>query len=563
MIRVADYIAKFLVDNGVTDIFVLTGNAAMYLNDGIVNQKKLKYWCGRHETSAVLMAEGYARLKQSLGAVCVTNGPGSMNAVSGLAEAWVDSAPIIVISGQVPKSHTSYNAKVKGLRSFGSAELNIVPVVESITKYADMVDDPESIRYHLEKAVYHATHGRPGPVWLDIPMDVQSAMINPEKLKGYTPEKEGEIGENMDEKVEAVAKLLLNSKKPILAVGNGVRQSGAIPDFLKLVDVANVPVIASRLGLDILPYSHPLNLGLSGIKGSKYCWQVTKSADLVIALGNRLSVPFVGPKLDAFSNAKVVMVDVDQAELKKPGVHVDEAVYGNVKVFIEKLNDRLKNEKPVDRKEWLQSCSDFKKKYPMVTDELKKNPIDLYYFMSRLDAVSGKHNNFVTDAGSNYYVGGQVFKFEHGQREITSANFAAMGLSIPLAIGSSAANRDAQILAVTGDGSLELNIQELKTISYYGLNVKLFVINNGGYASMRNWQDSFFEGRHIGSDDASGMESLNLEKVAQAFDLRYERISNHEEIDSKLKSILKDDKPIFVEVLCDNNQKIIAPLEKV
>lgn len=561
MIRVADYIAQFLARQGVQDIFMLTGNGAMYLNDAIA-QANIKFYCARNEAAAPMMAEAYARVKQSLGAVCVTSGPGSTNAVPGLAEAWVDSAPILVLSGQVQRSHTTHNVDIPGLRTLGTAEINIIPIVQTLTKYAVMVNEPNSIRYHLEKAAHLATTGRPGPVWLDIPMDIQYAPIDPERLEGYTPTERPDPEEEIDEDVDAVAKFFVSSRRPLLIGGHGIRQAGAISDLRSLVEFFDVPIIFSRFGQDLLPYSHPKNLGQAGLKGSRYCGFIMKPADLVVALGCRLAVQLAGHKFDAFSDdAKIVMVDIDDAELKKPGVRLDLPIHTNVKLFIQKLMKRLAREKLPNWKEWLQYCQRLKEQYPMVVPELRRNPIDLYYFMSRLDALSDKHHIFVTDAGSNYYVGGQVYRFEKGQREVTSGTFAAMGLSIPLAVGSSIGDRNAQVLAVTGDGSLELNIQELKTISHYNLNIKLFVINNGGYLSMRNWQDGFFEGRRIDTAENTGAGTLNLEKVAHAFDLNYARIERYEEVDDKLKTIMSDGSPIFVEVICDDRQKIVEPIK--
>ena len=558
--RVADYVAFFLSQRGVNDIFMLTGNGAMYLNDAIA-QADINFFCARNEASAPMMAEAYARVKQSLGAVCVTAGPGSTNAVSGLAEAWVDSAPIIVISGQVQTNHTTRAAETPGLRTYGTAEIDIIPVVKSLTKYAAMVIEPGSIRYHLEKAAYMATTGRPGPVWLDIPLDVQYAEIDPEVLEGFTPVKEN-TSDDVGTGVDDLCKLLGDSQRPLLVGGQGIRQGGALVEFKTLLDRTGIPAIFSRLGQDILPHSHPLNFGQAGIKGSKYCASLMKSADLVIALGSRLAVQLAGHNFDAFSpSAKIVMVDIDEAELNKPGLHLDLPVRADIKLFIQKLLEKLNRENLPDWEGWAGDCRELKARNPMVVPEQARNPIDLYYFMSRLDALSDRRHIFITDAGSNYYVGGQVYRFEHGQREITSGAFAAMGLSIPLAIGASVADRDAQVLAVTGDGSLELNIQELKTMSHYGLNIKLFVINNGGYVSMRNWQDGVFEGRRIDTAEATGIGTLNLEKVAEAFDLPYQRIERYEEIDEQVKQIINDDRPVFVEVVCDDRQAIVEPLK--
>jgi acetolactate synthase-1/2/3 large subunit len=561
MIRVADYIANFLVENGVGDIFMLTGNGAMYLNDAI-GKANIRYFCARNEAAAPMMAEGYARLRDSLGAVCLTSGPGSTNAIPGLAEAFVDSAPIVVISGQVQRSHTTHNAGIPGLRTFGTAEIDIIPIVAPLTKYAVMVNEPDSIRYHLEKAVHSATTGRPGPVWLDIPMDIQYALVDPDKLQGYDAPPVFSAGPDLDAAVAKVVSLIKKAKRPLLVAGHGVRQSGGRENLKALVESAEIPVILSRLGQDLLPYSHPLSLGTGGIKGTRFCGPVMKAADLVLSLGCRLAVQFAGHNFDAFDpDAKVVMVDIDEAELKKSGVPLHLAVHSDVKLFMEKLSAALASESLPDWSEWAEHCADIKNKHPMVTPEYQRDPIDLYYFMSRLDALAKDNHDFVTDAGSNYYVGGQVYHFESGQREVTSGTFAAMGLTIPLSIGAAVARPDAQILAVTGDGSLELNIQELKTMSHYGFDIKLFVINNGGYLSMRNWQDGFFEGRRLDTAEATGVGTLDLERIARAFDLNYARIERVKDIDAQILSCMEQPGPLFVEVVCDDQQKIVSPIK--
>lgn len=558
--RVADYIARFIADQGVTDVFVLTGNGAMYLNDGLVQEPRLKYFCARNEAAAPMMAEAYGRMTGKVGVVCVTSGPGSTNAIPGLAEAYVDSAPVLILSGQVPSHQTSRQSGVKGLRTFGNAEIDIVSVVQSITKYAQMITDPKTIRYHMERAFYEATSGRPGPVWLDVPMDVQAADVDPSVLEGFIPP-EKPYSSDIDAAVEKTAQLLLAAKRPMLVCGHGIRQGGAIAEFKELIDLLNAPLVSSRLGQDIIPHSHLCHMGYAGIKATKYCAKIMNQADVVLSLGCRLAIPFVGVQQDAFTkDAKIIMVDVDEAELKKPGVPLCVAVHGDVKEFIPKLVARL-NKKLPDWSSWLKECQDLKERNPMLSPSQKKDPIDLYYFMSRIDALSTERHILTTDAGSNYYVGGQTYTFQKGQREITSGAFAAMGLSIPLAIGCAVSKPESQVLAVTGDGSLELNIQELKTISYYKMNIKLFVINNGGYLSMRRWQDDFFEGRRIGSDDNTGAETLNLKNVATAFDLKYDCIESHAQIDDKLKEYMKSDGPLFVEVVCDSRQKIIESMK--
>jgi acetolactate synthase I/II/III large subunit len=562
MIRVTDYIAEFIYKQGVTDIFMLSGGGSIYLDDGVFCHEKLNEICVRNEATAPMMAEAYARLNGNLGVAYVTTGPGGTNAVSGLAEAWVDSAPILIISGQVQRNHTTYNAGIKNLRTFGTQELNVVEIVKPLTKYAEMVNDPNKIRYHCEKAVYLARSGRPGPVWLDIPLDVQNALIDEKCLKGYFPE-DKEIDENaLKKNIDDVIKLLLSSKKPLIIAGQGIRIAHAIEQFTELIETLNVPVIFSRLAQDVLSYLHKNNFGHGGMKGLKHTSLIMKESDLIISIGSRLSVQFIGLEFDAFSeNAKKVVVDIEDAELNKPTISIGIPIKSDAKIFINKFLRELIKIKLPSFDDWMLTCQNYKQRYPMITNELKRNPIDLYYFIHRLDALSTKNHIFVDDAGSSYYISGQVLQFQHNQREITSGTFASMGLSIPLSIGCSISNKEAQILAITGDGSLELNIQELRTLSFYDLNIKLFVINNGGYISIRNSQDTVCEGRYIGSSASSGIGVLNLKKIAEAFELPYYCIENYREIDEKIIEIISTNGPAFVEVVCDSKQKIIEPIK--
>ena len=537
---------------------MLTGYGAMYLNDAI-QRTSIKHYASRNEAAAPMMASAYAKLKGPIGAVCVTAGPGATNALPGLAEAWVDSSPIMIFSGQVEKKHTTNFLNIKGLRTYGTAEINIIDIVKSITKFSAVINNPNEIRYLLEKAYHYATTGRPGPVWLDIPLDVQKANINLSKLRKFktTENKNFKKKEKIKNKVNETIKLLKKSKSPLIVCGQGVRQSNAIKEVKKIIKLVKAPVLFSRLGNDMISHNTKYIFGLSGIKGSKYCKGITKKADVVLVLGSRLAIPFIGYKSEAFSkNAKIIMVDADTSELKKP-LKLNLKINSNIKDFSIKLEKKIKKTKLPNFNNWTNYCENLKKKNPIMTPSIKKNPIDLYYFMERLGKISLPKSVLITDAGSNYYIGGQVWYFEKGQREITSGSNAAMGLSIPLAIGASVAKPTTNIYAVTGDGSLELNIQELKTISHYNLNIKLFVINNGGYVSMLHWQDTIFKGRRLDTKEATGAGSLNLKKIANAFEMKWIKISDIKNIDRDLKAINKIKGPLFIEVVTTNRQKII------
>ncbi len=552
-ITVADYISNFLKSKKIHEVFMLTGYGAMYLNDAI-KKKGIKYYATRNEATAPIMAAAYSRVSGGLGVACVTAGPGATNAVPGLSEAFVDSSPALIISGQVELKHTTIKSKLKNIRTFGTAEINIEPIVKPLTKYAKTIFKPNEIKYHLERAYHECTSGRPGPVWLDIPLDVQSAKINLKNLKGYSVNKEKK--NKFNSSIKKIQKYLSKSKKPIIVCGQGVKISKTFKlIYNKFSKKFKIPIFFTRAAQDLCSHKNELILGQAGIKGSKYCKNIMTQSDLVLNFGSRLAPQFAGHSFEAFKNANIVSVDIEKDELLKKGCKVDFKICADLKYFIPKLIKYFNNEKKFNFNDWSVYCEN--KKIEKINNVNKKsNPIDLYYFMNKLGQFSKKNSILVTDAGSNYYIGGQVWKFEKGQTEITSISNAAMGLSIPLAIGSAIGKKKNQILAVTGDGSLELNIQELKTISHYNLNIKLFVINNGGYVSMHNWTDSFFDGRRVDNKKDTGEGTLNLKNIANAFDLKYYRISNYKNIDNDLKNICNNNFPIFIEVVTDSKQRI-------
>ena len=551
--RVADYIANFLIAKDVKDIFMLTGYGAMYINDAI-EISGINYYATRNEAAAPMMAEAYARLKGKLGVVCVTAGPGSTNALPGLAEAFVDSAPIMIISGQVATEHTTYNSKLP-LRTYGTAEINIIPIVKPLTKYAKFLDNQNDVQYVLEKAYHAAMSGRPGPVWIDVPMDIQNSIIEIDKLRSYNPPNNKLTIQSSD--LDFILKKINSAKKPLIVAGQGVRQGKAEDQFKKFLNNFKIPVLFSRLGQDLLPHNHPYVYGQAGMKGSKYCKKIMNSSDLVLSLGCRLAPQFAGLNFEAFDKAEIIMVDIDKAEIDKLGDSVDYSINSDVKLFLEEINNKSSDMSFPTWDNWINYCDDLKRENPIVVESQEKNPIDLYYFMKILGELSHKRNVLVTDAGSNYYIGGTVWNFEKGQREICSGTNAAMGTTIPLAIGCAVAEPNFQILAVTGDGSLELNIQELKTISHYSYNIKLFVINNGGYVSMKKWQDDVFDGRRIDTSESTGAGTLNLKKIADAFDLDYIKIDDYKKINDQLIELMSNPNPVFVEVVTDNQQSIV------
>lgn len=546
--RVADYIANFLYSRGVRNVFLLSGTGSIHLDDAFAFQSGMKYYTARHEGAAVVMAEGAAKLSGEIGVVVTTTGPGGTNAFSGVVEAWVDSVPVFVISGQVSVREVSLKS-----RSFGLQGFNIIDHVKGVTKYAYLVTDPKTIRYHLEKAFSLACSGRPGPVWLDIPSDVQAYEIEVDSLVGYIPDPIPTENNDWKISVRNSIDFLIKAKRPLVVIGQGIRQSNAIQEFIELMEKLKIPVISSRLGQDILPDAHQLYFNQGGLMGHRHTFGIMSNCDLVFSFGCSMSDAFIGADAGFFSpNTKFIRIDKDLSDINKLGDRILQSINQDLKEVLIFLLEILEKTKLPLWTEWLGNCRRHKLLRPVILPENRKNPINSYCFLERLDFASRSHHVFVSDAGGTYYIAGQVLKFNKGQRELTSGAFASMGMTLPLAIGAAVCSKDSQILALTGDGSIELNIQELRTISQYQLNIKVFVINNGGYASIRASQDASCGGRY--TDDQN---VLDFKKVADAFDLPYKILENYDTLDKELPIILEIKGPALVEVVCDSNQQMV------
>lgn len=541
--KVANFIAEFLAKKGVSEIFMLSGTGSIYLDDAFAHQKNMKYICARHEAAAVIMAQAVAKLTENIGVVVSTTGPGATNAAAGVAEAWVDSSPVLVISGQVKSSQISNNDRTFGVQGF-----DIISHVKSITKYAVTISEPNKIKYHLEKALYYAKSGRPGPVWLDIPMDIQSSDILLDDLISFEPDTKN-IDCN-DQQIEKIFQQLKISKYPVVIFGQGIRNSKSINEFKEFINYLDIPAISARMGKDILSYDFRNYMGLGGYKGQVTPTKVLECSDFVISLGTSHSVSFaVG------ENKKFACINIDEKILKKEDLNIDIPVLGDLKSFFIKFKKIMKNH-DFKFSSWTDKCIDIKANNPIITNVHKYNPINSYYLLSRLDELSDSHHIFINDAGSANYVSSQTLKLNKGQRELTSGAFYSMGLTIPLAIGAAACSPNSQIIAVTGDGSIELNIQELQTVYLNNLNIKIFVINNGGYASIRVSQDNMCGGRY--TDDE---EILNFSKVADTFNMPFYFLDDYRNLDVDIEKIFKTNGPALIEVLCDPNQSIMSPYE--
>lgn len=556
MKRVADYIAEYIYQLGVSDVFMVSGGGMMFLSDGLALHPHLKVTCTHHEQAAAMAAVGYAKFKESFGVAYLTTGCGGTNALTGLLDAWQDNVPCLFLSGQCKRKETVRNSGLP-LRQFGVQEADIIAVAQPMTKYAVMVNDPEKIAWHLDKAAYLARSGRPGPVWLDIPMDVQGAIIDETALERFDPASEsgGYLLDPPPDALSQVAQWLLLSKRPIIVAGQGVRIAGAIPALRQLVEEHGIPVVASRLGIDMLDSDNPLFIGRIGNKGDRAGNFAVQNADLVLVVGSRLSVSSTGHEYHTFAReAKIVIVDIDAVEHQKNTVRVDYFINADARRFLEQL--RLPG--PLDFSAWSETCLRWKMIWPVCLPEYAASEkVNLYYFVDRLTR-SMKHDAvLVSDAGSAFYVASQAGQFNQEQRYVTSGGQADMGYSLPAAIGVSVAREHGEVLAITGDGSFQMNIQELQTIVHNRLPIKIFVWNNDGYLSIRASQLKFFDGRFIGTDSTSGLSFPDLGKIADAYGIKFFRVNGSSALEDVLKKTLAFDGPVLCEVMCIRDQEIV------
>ena len=555
--RVADIVASFLVDQGIKDVFTLTGGGAMFLNDGIASNDNINAICNHHEQACAMGAVAYAKYKNGLATAMLTTGCGATNAITGLLDAWQDNTPVIFISGQIKRKETSRNSKTN-LRQFGVQEADIISIVESLTKYSVMVNEPNEILYHLEKAVHLAMTGRPGPVWIDIPLDVQGFFIEIDELKHFTPE----IDVTLEIKgMERLVKMYEQAERPIILAGNGVRLSGSVDKLREFSSKNNIPCVVSYLAVDYFEQDSPNYVGRLGIKGDRAGNFAIQNSDLIISLGSRLSVCLTGFEYELFArNSKLIVVDIDEDEHKKDTVDIDQFIHADVGNFLSKFANKIT---PKILGNWQNKCVHWKNKWPVYQGGYDADTVNMYEFTKTLSELASEDEIVVSDAGSSYYVTSQSFTFNSNkQRYITSGAQADMGFTLPAAIGTCiAANKS--VVGITGDGSFQLNIQELQTIKHYNLPVKLIVWNNNGYLSIRATQNKFFDGRRIGTDPESGVSFPEVEKIAKAYDLPYVKINNTAELRKKLTDVITASGPVVCEVMCPENQEIIPMVSAI
>lgn len=546
--RVADYIADFIAGQGVEHVFLLPGGGAMHLNDAVGKHPSLEVVACHHEQAAAIAAEAYCRINENLGVAMVTTGPGATNAVTAVAGAWIESVPLLVISGQVKRADLLRGAP---LRQKGVQEVDIVSVVEPITKHAVTIERPEDIRRELERAVFLAREGRAGPVWLDVPLDVQGAPIDPDVLEGWQPDLVPV--EKLDPAVLAqVRSLLEDAQRPMILAGHGVRLSGAANAFRELVESLGVPLVTTWNAMDLLPYEHPLYVGRPGVVALRAPNFAIQNADLLIAIGCRLDniITAYAPR-DFARNARKVVVDVDANEIAKLDMDIDVSITSDAANFIGALAGTV-GDAEFRRPQWLERCAGLKARYGVNDGKPfpASGPISHFQFADALsDAVPANTLVSTGSSGLAVEVFYTVFRNRPGQRVFLTSGLGAMGYGLPAAIGACFANGRKPMVAVESDGSLQLNLQELATLRGFGLPICLVVMNNGGYASIRNTQRNYFESRYVGTGPEAGLWMPDLEEVARAYQLPFKRIRDAAELAQGLNEAMAQLCPMIVEVM--------------
>lgn len=565
-IKVSDYIVQFIEDLGVKYVFLISGGGVIHIIDSVGRARKLKYICHHHEQAAAMAAEAYSRILQNIGVCIVTTGPGATNAITGVLGAWLDSIPVLIISGQVKRE-----MMIKGthLRQLGDQEINITDIVRPITKYSEVMMAPSDIRYHLEKAVYTAKEGRPGPVWIDVPLDIQGAYIDKDKLKKFDP-KEVIKTYQTDKKYINKAVLqtldkLKEAKRPVLYIGNGVRLAHAAREILALIRLLRIPVLTSFAGYDLVGTDNKYFMGRPGTVGQRGANFILQNSDLLLGLGTRLNIRSVGYDYQSFARAAYkIMVDIDREELHKKTVKIDLTVNCDAKDFIREMTKELTgamspaaSSHPLPlQSNWLEKCHSWNKKYPVVLPKYwqEKKEVNPYCFVEALSRYLMQKDIIVVSNGTSCVVPYQVLTFPYGVRVIVNSGCAAMGYGLPAAIGACLGSGRKDIICLEGDGSIQMNLQELQTVIHHKLPIKIFVLNNSGYLSIRLTQDAFFKGKYVASNADSGVTCPEILAIARAYGFPVVKIAKNSELNKKIEKVLSEKGPILCEVVLSPTQ---------
>jgi len=559
MIRLADYVMRTLVQRGVTDCFIVTGGGAMHLNDAVGRCEGMRWLPNHHEQACAMAAQGYARMLNKPALVQVTTGPGGTNALTGVFGAFVDSLPMIVVSGQV-KRETMMSSYDLPLRQLGDQEVDIIAMAKPVTKYAACVTDPKTIRYHLERAIHEASAGRPGPVWIDIPVDVQAAMVDEDSMEVFTPEPKRPSplkGPRLASVVADVAMRLAKAERPVIYAGSGVRLAGAAANFEKLARKLAIPVVTGFNAHDLLATDNPLFVGRPGTIGYRPGNFAVQNSDCVLVLGCRLNIRQISYAWQNFARAAdLIVVDVDAAELAKPTIKPALAVHADAGEVIRMLLAVKWPTHVAAHEEWVAWCAERKAKYPVVLAEYwaRENGVNPYCFGDALSKALEADDVIVTGDGTACISTFQSSKLRAGQRLFSDSGCAPMGFDLPAAIGACVAHERGRVMCIAGDGSIMLNVQELQTLRGHSLPVKLFIFNNNGYLSIRLTQDNFFPGNAVGAGPESGVTFPDFGKLAGGFGIPFERVTRNADLDAAIRATLAHDGPAICEVVLDAAQ---------
>lgn len=566
--KLSDFVISFIERLGVKHIFLISGGGNIHLVDSVGKNKNIHYVCNYHEQACATAAEAYARVTGNIGVCLVTTGPGATNAITGVVGAWLDSIPMLVISGQVKRE--TMGAGINGLRQLGDQEINIIDMVKPVTKYATVIREPNDIQYHLEKAVYLAKSGRPGPVWLDIPLDVQAWKIDEQKLRHFRSDGEDSLYKTNSSQLHQIVKKTLQKlyscKRPVMYVGNGVRLAGAQIELFRLMRLLKIPTLVSYAGYDLVPSTNKYYFGRAHAMGQRAANFILQNSDFLLSIGARLDIRTIGFTYKAFARAAYkVVVDIDKTELDKPFVKPDIAVNADARDFIlEMIRQRKKEQCPATYPEWLSYGRRLILKYPNVRKEFwkEKNYVNPYCFIETIgDMLANNEVIIVSNGVGPLNCSYQALTIKPGQRVILNNGCAQMGYGLPAAIGAAfAVKKRKRIICFEGDGSLQLNIHELETMKYYQLPIKLFIHSNDGYLSIRNTQDNLFGGVHVAVDSSSGVGAPDFVKVAKAYGLKAIRIYNHKNMKTKIRKVLDIPGPVVCDLHAMKNLQLTPKL---
>ncbi len=554
--KLTDYVVQFLADRGAHHVFGVTGGAVVHLFDSAARSGRMMPVFHHHEQAASFAAEAYARVTNRLGACFVTAGPGATNALTGLAGAWLDSLPCVFISGQARVAHTTRGKKI---RQLGTQQLDVIEIVRPLTNYAVMIDDAQSIRFHLEKACDLATRPRPGPVWIDLPLDLQWAEVDPDGLPGYSPPEESNVPCASDSDLSQLRSWLGESTRPLVLAGYGVRQSRSEEEFIRFVETFDIPFVTSWGAADLAPGAHRLHLGRPGLASQRGANLAMQNCDLLIALGSHLCIPITGTMFQSFAReARIVVVDVDSVELDERTVRIDLAIHGEVGDLLRRVQVDADAACPQVSEPWRKACRRYVDVYNAPPKPASSDVISPYQFVKTLSDHCEEGDIVVVDGGgTNVYVAYQTFVLKRNQRMVLTTGLCAMGSGLPESIGACFASGGRRTICVCGDGSFQLNVQELQTIKHHCLPIKLFVTNNDGYISIRHTQEGFLKSNYVGSRAEGGMSLPDVLLVAASYGLQTLRIERPEDLAGGIEHVLASSGPMVCEIMADPDQEVI------